>query len=205
MSIVVEISHIVPFEYRRNGAKESSAASSGEVRAKINAAEETISESQRVGREATEMLKRAEELKQKAKTMWYQGHNEMMEQTGSLPGCEDIIFTFANDMRRGKWGPSNYKKAIEIYSRLVEQKSEQYGDLSLFWLAVMYLKGKFDDTQNKEPGFRKERLSDVSTADAYAKKFELSNPSLYKKYLYKKRKYLRGYTYTPSSCEMMCL
>jgi len=204
MSIVVEISHIVPFEYRRNGAKESIAASSGDVRAKINAAEETISESQRVGREATEMLKRAEELKQKAKTMWYQGHNEMMEQTGSLPGCEDIIFTFANDMRRGKWGPSNYKKAIEIYSRLVEQKSEQYGDLSLFWLAAMYLKGKFDDTQNKEPGFRKERLSDVSTSDAYAKKFELSNPSLYKKYLYKKRKYLHV-AYSPSSCEMMCL
>jgi len=194
-----------PYEYRRKNARDSIAACSGDVRAKIDAAEELILESNRVSREAKEMLKRAEELKQKAKSMWYQGHNEMMEQTGNLPGNEGILFTFANDMRRGEWGPSNYKKAIEIYTQFIDQKSEKYADDSLFWLAVMYLKGKYDDTQNKEKRFRKERLSDVFTADAYAKKFELSNPSLYKKYLDKKKKYLRGYTYTPSTCELMCL
>jgi TPR repeat protein len=175
-------------------ARESIAACTGDVREKIEAAEEIISESRRVSREAAEMLKQAEELKQKAESMWYQGHNEMMEQTGSLPGCENILFTFANDMRRGEWGPSNYKKAIEIYGRLVEQKSEKYADLSLFWLAAMYLKGKYDDTQNKERKFRKQHLSNVAAADAYAKKIELSNPSLYKKYLDKKKKYLIVYT-----------
>lgn len=194
-----------PYEYRRKKARDSIAACSGDVRAKIDAAEELILESNKVSREAKEMLKRAEELKQKAKSMWYQGHNEMMEQTGNLPGNEEILFTFAKDMRRGEWGPSNYKKAIEIYTTFIDQKSEKYADDSLFWLAVMYLKGKYDDTQNKEKRFRKERLSDVFTADAYAKKFELSNPSLYKKYLDKKKKYLRGYTYTPSTCELMCL
>jgi hypothetical protein len=194
-----------PYEYRRKKARDSIAACSGDVRAKIDAAEELILESNKVSREAKEMLKRAEELKQKAKSMWYQGHNEMMEQTGNLPGNEEILFIFAKDMRRGEWGPSNYKKAIEIYTTFIDQKSEKYADDSLFWLAVMYLKGKYDDTQNKEKRFRKERLSDVFTADAYAKKFELSNPSLYKKYLDKKKKYLRGYTYTPSTCELMCL
>ena len=194
-----------PYEYRRKNARDSIAACSGDVRAKIDAAEELILESNKVSREAKEMLKRAEELKQKAKFMWYQGHNEMMEQVGNLPGNEEILFTFAKDMRRGEWGPSNYKKAIEIYTTFIDQKSEKYADDSLFWLAVMYLKGKYDDTQNKEKRFRKERLSDVFTADAYAKKLELSNPSLYKKYLDKKKKYLRGYTYTPSTCELMCL
>ena len=194
-----------PYEYRRKNARDSIAACSGDVRAKIDAAEELILESNRVSREAKETLKRAEELKQKAKSMWYQGHNEMMEQVGNLPGNEEILFTFAKDMRRGEWGPSNYKKAIEIYTTFIDQKSEKYADDSLFWLAVMYLKGKYDDTQNKEKRFRKERLSDVFTADAYAKKLELSNPSLYKKYLDKKKKYLRGYTYTPSTCELMCL
>ena len=194
-----------PYEYRRKNARDSIAACSGDVRAKIDAAEELILESNKVSREAKEMLKRAEELKQKAKFMWYQGHNEMMEQVGNLPGNEEILFTFAKDMRRGEWGPSNYKKAIEIYTTFIDQKSEKYADDSLFWLAVMYLKGKYDDTQNKEKRFRKERLSDVFTADAYAKKLELSNPSLYKKYLDKKNKYLRGYTYTPSTCELMCL
>ena len=194
-----------PYEYRRKNARDSIAACSGDVRAKIDAAEELILESNKVSREAKEMLKRAEELKQKAKFMWYQGHNEMMEQVGNLPGNEEILFTFAKDMRRGEWGPSNYKKAIEIYTTFIDQKSEKYADDSLFWLAVMYLKGKYDDTQNKEKRFRKEHLSDVFTADAYAKKLELSNPSLYKKYLDKKKKYLRGYTYTPSTCELMCL
>lgn len=194
-----------PYEYRRKNARDSIAACSGDVRAKIDAAEELILESNKVSREAKEMLKRAEELKQKAKSMWYEGHNEMMEQVGNLPGNEEILFTFAKDMRRGEWGPSNYKKAIEIYTTFIDQKSEKYADDSLFWLAVMYLKGKYDDTQNKEKRFRKERLSDVFTADAYAKKLELSNPSLYKKYLDKKKKYLRGYTYTPSTCELMCL
>lgn len=194
-----------PYEYRRKNARDSIAACSGDVRAKIDAAEELILESNRVSREAKEMLKRAEELKQKAKSMWYQGHNEMMEQTGHLPGNEGILFTFANDMRRGEWGPSNYKKAIEIYTTFIDLKNEKYADLSLFWLASMHLKGKYDDTQNKEKRFRKEHLSDVFTADAYAKKIELSNPSLYKKYLDKKKKYLRGYTYTPSTCELMCL
>ena len=194
-----------PYEYRRKNARDSIAACSGDVRAKIDAAEELILESNRVSREAKETLKRAEELKQKAKSMWYQGHNEMMEQTGHLPGNEGILFTFANDMRRGEWGPSNYKKAIEIYTTFIDLKNEKYADDSLFWLASMHLKGKYDDTQNKEKRFRKERLSDVFTADAYAKKLELSNPSLYKKYLDKKKKYLRGYTYTPSTCELMCL
>jgi hypothetical protein len=194
-----------PYEYRRKNARDSIAACSGDVRAKIDAAEELILESNKVSREAKEMLKRAEELKQKAKSMWYQGHNEMMEQVGNLPGNEGILFTFANDMRRGEWGPSNYKKAIEIYTTFIDQKSEKYADDSLFWLASMHLKGKYDDTQNKEKRFRKEHLSDVFTADAYAKKLELSNPSLYKKYLDKKKKYLRGYTYTPSTCELMCL
>jgi len=191
------------YEYRTKGARESIAASSGVIRSKIDAAEELLSESKRVNREATEMLKQAEALKQKAKSMWYKGHNEMMEQTGSLPGNEDIMFTFANDMRKGKWGPSNYKKAIEVYTQFVEQNSEKYADLSLFWLAAMHLKGKYDDTQNKEKIYRKENLSDVFTADAYAKKIELSNPLLYNKYLEKKRKYL--YVYTPSTCELMCL
>jgi hypothetical protein len=194
-----------PYEYRRKNARDSIAACSGDVRAKIDAAEELILESNRVSREAKETLKRAEELKQKAKSMWYQGHNEMMEQTGHLPGNEGILFTFANDMRRGEWGPSNYKKAIEIYTTFIDLKNEKYADDSLFWLASMHLKGKYDDTQNKEKRFRKEHLSDVFTADAYAKKLELSNPSLYKKYLDKKKKYLRGYTYTPSTCELMCL
>ena len=194
-----------PYEYRRKNARDSIAACSGDVRAKIDAAEELILESNKVSREAKEMLKRAEELKQKAKFMWYQGHNEMMEQVGNLPGNEEILFTFAKDMRRGEWGPSNYKKAIEIYTTFIDLKNEKYADDSLFWLASMHLKGKYDDTQNKEKRFRKERLSDVFTADAYAKKLELSNPSLYKKYLDKKKKYLRGYTYTPSTCELMCL
>lgn len=195
------------YEYRMKNVRESIAASSGDVRAKIDAAEEIILESKRVNREAAEMLKRAEELKQKAKSMWYQGHNEMMEQTGDLPGNEHIMYIFANDMRRGEWGPSNYKKAIEVYTRLIDQKSEKYADISLFWLAAMHLKGKCDDTQNKERRFRKEHLSNVAAADACAKKFELTNPSLYKKYLDKKRKYLHvyTYTYTPSTCELMCL
>ena len=194
-----------PYEYRRKNARDSIAACSGDVRAKIDAAEELILESNKVSREAKEMLKRAEELKQKAKSMWYEGHNEMMEQVGNLPGNEEILFTFAKDMRRGEWGPSNYKKAIEIYTTFIDLKNEKYADDSLFWLASMHLKGKYDDTQNKEKRFRKEHLSDVFTADAYAKKLELSNPSLYKKYLDKKKKYLRGYTYTPSTCELMCL
>jgi hypothetical protein len=194
-----------PYEYRRKNARDSIAACCGDVRAKIDAAEELILQSNKVSREAKEMLKRAEELKLKAKSMWYQGHNEMMEQTGHLPGNEEILFTFAKDMRRGEWGPSNYKKAIEIYSTFIDQKNEKYADISLFWLASMYLKGKYDDTQNKEKRFRKEHLSDVFTADAYAKKIELSNPLLYKKYLDKKKKYLQIYTYTPSTCELMCL
>ena len=90
-----------------------------------------------------------------------------------------------------------------MYTQFVEQNSEKYTDLSLFWLAAMHLKGKYDDTQNKEKIYRKENLSDVFTADAYAKKIELSNPLLYNKYLEKKRKYL--YVYTPSTCELMCL
>jgi len=126
--------------------------------------------------------------------MWYQGHNEMMEQAGSLPGHEDILYTFANDMRRGEWGPSNYKKAIEMYIRLSYENSEKYADLSNFWLAAMYLKGKYDDTKNKDRVFRKENLSNVAVADAYAKTFETSNPSLYKKYVDKKRKYLNVYS-----------
>jgi len=185
-----------PYEYRRKNARDSIAASNKDVRAKIDSAEELILESNRVSREAKEMFKRAEDLKQKAKSMWYQGHNEMMEQTGNLPGNEGILFTFANDMRTGEWGPSNYKKAIEIYTNFIDQKSEKYADNSLFWLAAMHLKGKCDDdknAQNKEPMFRKENLSNIAAADACAKKFELSNPSLYKKYLDKKTKYLNVY------------
>jgi len=111
-----------------------------------------------------------------------------------LPGHEDILYTFANDMRRGEWGPSNYKKAIEMYIRLSYENSEKYADLSNFWLAAMYLKGKYDDTKNKDRVFRKENLSNVAVADAYAKTFETSNPSLYKKYVDKKRKYLNVYS-----------
>ena len=59
-----------PYEYRRNNVKQSIAACSGDVRARIDAAEELMSESNRVSREASEMLKRAEELKKKAMTMW---------------------------------------------------------------------------------------------------------------------------------------
>lgn len=186
-----------PYEYRRKIARDSIAACSGDVRAKIDAAEELILESNRVSREAKEMFKRAEELKQKAKSMWYQGHNEMMEQTGHLPGNEGILFTFAHDMRTGEWGPSNYKKAIEIYTSFIYQKNEKYADDSLFWLAAMHLKGKCDDDQNAqniEPMLRKENLSNIAAADACAKKFELSNPSLYKKYLEKKTKYLNVYS-----------
>jgi len=183
-----------PYEYRRNNVKQSIAACSGDVRAKIDAAEQLISESNRVSREAKEMMKRAEEMKVKARSMWYQGHNEMMEQAGSLPGHEDLLYTFANDIRRGEWGPSNYKKAIEMYTRLYYEHSEKYADLSNFWLAAMYLKGKYDDTKNKDCVYRKEHLSNVAVADAYAKTFETSNPSLYKKYVDKKRKYLNVYT-----------
>ena len=108
-----------------------------------------------------------------------------------------LLFTFANDMRRGEWGPSNYKKAIEIYTSFIDQKNEKYADDSLFWLAAMHLKGKCDDDQNAqniEPMLRKENLSNIAAADACAKKFELSNPSLYKKYLEKKVKYLNVYS-----------
>jgi len=183
-----------PYEYRRKNVKQSIAACGEDVRAKIDAAEQLISESNRVSREAKEMMKRAEEMKVMARSMWYQGHNEMMEQAGSLPGHEDILYTFANDMRRGEWGPSNYKKAIEMYIRLSYENSEKYADLSNFWLAAMYLKGKYDDTKNKDRVFRKENLSNVAVADAYAKTFETSNPSLYKKYVDKKRKYLNVYS-----------
>jgi hypothetical protein len=186
-----------PYEYRRKIARDSIAACSGDVRVKIDAAEELILESNKVSREAKEMFKQAEELKQKAKSMWYQGHNEMMEQTGHLPGNEGILFTFAHDMRTGEWGPSNYKKAIEIYTSFIDQKNEKYADDSLFWLATMHLKGKCDDdqnAQNTEPMLRKENLSNIAAADACAKKFELSNPSLYKKYLDKKTKYLNVYS-----------
>lgn len=177
------------YEYRRKIARDAIAASSGEVREKIDAAEVLLWESHNVYTEAEEMLKRAEELKKKAKSMWYQGHNEMMEQTGSLPGQESVLYVHAHDMRRGEWGQTNYKKAIEIYTNFVDQKSEEYADLSNFWLAAMYLKGKYDDTKNKDRVFRKEKLSNVAVADAYAKTFETSNPSLYKKYIEKKRKY----------------
>jgi len=182
------------YEYRRKNARDAIAASSGDVRARIDAAEALISEANGVYREAEEMLKRAEEMKKNAKSMWYQGHNEMMEQTAALPGCEDVLYTFANDMRRGEWGPTNYKKAIELYTQFVDKKSEKYTDLSTFWLAAMYLKGKYDDTKNKERRYRKEHLSNVAVADAYAKTFETSNPSLYKSYIDKKRKYFNVYT-----------
>ena len=79
-----------PYEYRRKNARDSIAASNKDVRAKIDSAEELILESNRVSREAKEMFKRAEDLKQKAKSMWYQGHNEMMEQTGNLPGMKEF-------------------------------------------------------------------------------------------------------------------
>ena len=177
------------YEYRRKIARDAIAASSGEVREKIDAAEVLLWESHNVYIEAEEMLKRAEELKKKAKSVWYQGHNEMMEQTASLPGQELVLYVHAHDMRRGEWGQTNYKKAIEIYTKFVDQKSEEYADLSNFWLAAMYLKGKYDDTRNKDRVFRKEELSNVAVADAYAKTFETSNPSLYKKYIEKKRKY----------------
>lgn len=180
------------YEYRSKNARDAIAASSGEVRARIDAAEALMSEANRAYREAEEMLKRAEDMKKNAETMWYRGHNEMMEQSGSLPGCEDVLYTHANDMRRGEWGRSNYKKAIEIYIRL--SYTEKYVDLSNFWLAAMYLKGKYDDTKSKDRVFRKEKLSNVAVADDYAKTFETSNPSLYKKYVDKKRKYLNVYT-----------
>ena len=182
------------YEYRRKNAKDAIAASSGKVRDNIDAAEALMWEANRVYREADEMLKRAEEMKKNAKSMWYQGHNEMMEQTASLPGCEDVLFTFANDMRRGEWGPSNYKKAIELYTRLYYEHGEKYADLSQYWLAAMYLKGKYDDTKSKDRVFRKEQLSNVAVADAYAKTFETTNPTLYKSYVDKKRKYLNLYT-----------
>ena len=180
------------YEYRRKNVNDAIAASTGDVHARIDAAEALMSEANRVDREAEEMLKRAEEMKKKATSMWFQGHNEMMEQSGSLPGCEDVLYTHANDMRKGEWGRSNYKKAIELYTRL--SYTEKYVDLSNFWLAAMYLKGKYDDTRNKDRVFRKEELSNVAVADAYAKTFETSNPSLYKKYVDKKRKYLNIYT-----------
>jgi len=189
------------YEYRSKNARDAISASSGDVRAKIDAAEAIMSEANRVSREAEEMLKRAEEMKKKAISMWYQGHNEMMEQTASLPGCEDVLLTFANDMRKGEWGPSNYKKAIELYTRL--SYSEKYADLSQYWLAAIYLKGKYDDTKSKDRVFRKEQLSNVAVADEYAKTFETTNPSLYKKYVDKKRKYLNVYTGWWNFCGMM--
>jgi hypothetical protein len=180
----------MPYEYRMKSASESIAASSGEVREKIDAAEELLSEADSISREAEELFKRAEELKQKAKSMWYQGHNEMMEQTGSLPGQEWILYLHARDMRSGEWGQTNYAKAIEIYKRFLYQKSEKYTDLSIFWLAAMHLKGKYDDTKNKDRVYRKNYLSNIAVADEYAKTLETTNPSLYKKYIDKKRKYL---------------
>ena len=53
------------YEYRRKNAMDAIAASSGEVRAKIDAAEALTSEANRVYREAEEMLKRAEKMKKK--------------------------------------------------------------------------------------------------------------------------------------------
>lgn len=53
------------YEYRRKIARDAIAASSGEVREKIDAAEVLLWESQNVYIEAEEMLKRAEELKKR--------------------------------------------------------------------------------------------------------------------------------------------
>jgi len=182
-----------PYEYRRKGVREAVAAADEAVRANFDAAELLINESNETRRISNEMFKQAEALKEKATTLWREGHNAMMEVCGSLPGNENVLYIHANDLRRGEWGTKNYERSIELYKQLIESGSK-YAEDSTFWLASMYLKGKYNnnhkDNNHKDRNYRKLHLSDVETADAYAKKFESSNPKYYKAYLDKKHHYL---------------
>jgi len=177
-----------PYEYRRRGVSDAVAAADAGVRANFDAAELLINESNETRRISNEMFKQAEALKEKATALWREGHNAMMEVCGSLPGNENVLYIHANDLRRGEWGTKNYERSIELYKQLIESGSK-YAEDSIFWLAIMYLEGKYNNN-HKDHNYRKLHLSDVETADAYAKKIESSNPQHYKSYLDKKEYYL---------------
>ena len=159
------------------------------IREQIRSAYVLMEEADEIKAKSAELQKKSEELNQQGCEMWLQSHNTIMEMNGYLPGNDRILFKHAVELKYGKWGPSDYVKAIELFLKLIDKKSE-YFESSAFHLAGMYLKGKINNNhKNRED--RKNNLSNSKRADRFADMFK-TNEDLTNKYLKKKEKFLHN-------------
>ena len=106
-----------------------------------------IEESIALRKKADELKIQAEELEEKADSMWATAYCALGDLEGRQPGNHGRLFNHTIDtyIRGGEWSIKlhNYAKAIENLKYLLNTTSRDYAAL---WLAQLYLEGKIDET-----------------------------------------------------------
>jgi hypothetical protein len=106
-----------------------------------------IEESISLKKKAEELKIQAEELEEKADSMWASAYCALGDLEGREPGNHGRLFNHTIDtyIRGGEWSIKlhNYRKAIENLKFLLNTQSRDYAAL---WLAQLYMEGKIDET-----------------------------------------------------------